>query len=221
MLRCRAIGLGGLALVCSTALEAQQSADELAQKAANPIADLMSIPFQNNTDFGLGPYDRTRNVLNIQPVIPLAHGKVITRTIIPIVWMPDIAAESGNLFTGLSDILITAFYVPEAGKVMWGVGPAFQIPSGGSTRGTNKWSIGPSMVALAQSGDWTLGVLANNIWSFAGSEQFPDVNQGLLQYFIVRQLGGGWYVNSAPIITVNWKADQGQPDPDRRRLPSG
>jgi hypothetical protein len=226
MMRTRAVGLTLSALVVSTSLAAQQSADELAQQsadelaqqsadelaqqAANPIANLMSIPFQNNTDFGLGPYDRTRNVLNIQPVVPLAHGKLITRTIIPFVWLPDISAETGSLSSGLSDITLTAFYVPSGGALMWGVGPVIEFPTGGASRGSEKWSVGPSIVLLKQSGPWTLGILANNVWSIAGDSARADVSRGLLQYFIVRQLGNGWYVNSAPINTANWKAESGQ-----------
>jgi hypothetical protein len=210
MLRYRTVGLLVLALICPTALEAQQSADELAQEAANPIANLVSVPFQLNNDFGLGEFDRTRNVLNIQPVVPLAGGKVVTRTIIPFVWVPDVGAESGTFSSGLSDVVFTAFYVPSGGSLMWGVGPVVELPTGGASRGSEKWSIGPSAVVLKQSGPWTLGVLANNVWSIAGEADRQSVNKGLLQYFIVRQLGDGWYVNSAPIITVNWKADSGQ-----------
>ncbi len=206
----RALAPVALILLSSSALQAQQSADELAQQAANPIADLMSVPFQNNTDFGLGEFNRTRNVLNIQPVIPLAGGKLITRTIFPIVWLPDVTAESGSYSSGLADIVFTAFYVPSGGSTMWGVGPVVEIPTGGAERGTQKWGLGPSLVVLAQPGPWTLGILANNVWSIAGDSDRDDVNRGLLQYFIVRQLGDGWYVNSAPIITVNWKADSGQ-----------
>lgn len=189
---------------------AQESAAALSKEAANPVADLISIPFQNNTDFSLGPYDRTRNVLNIQPVIPLAKGKIITRTIMPVVWLPDLGAETGSLSTGLGDTLFTAFYPVKAGSATLGVGPALELPTGGETRGSQKWSLGPSGLALVQPGPWTFGVLVNNVWSFAGSDDRSDVNKGLLQYFIVRQLGGGWYVNSAPAITVNWKAKPGQ-----------
>jgi hypothetical protein len=210
MMSTRAIGLTLSALVVSTTLAAQQSADELAQQAANPIADLMSIPFQNNTDFGLGDFDRTRNVLNIQPVVPLAHGKLITRTIVPFVWLPDVTAESGSASSGLSDIVFTAFYVPSGGALMWGVGPVVEFPTGGASRGSEKWSLGPSVVLLKQTGSWTLGILANNVWSIAGDEARASVNKGSLQYFIVRQLGNGWYVNSAPINTANWKAESGQ-----------
>jgi hypothetical protein len=120
MSRIHTAALAFLLGMTASALEAQQSAEELAEKAANPIADLMSIPFQNNTDFGLGQYDRTRNVLNIQPVVPLAGGKVITRTIIPFVWLPDVTAASGSFSSGLSDIVFTAFYVPSGGALMWG-----------------------------------------------------------------------------------------------------
>jgi hypothetical protein len=170
----------------------------------------MSVPVQLNYDFGLGEFDRTRNVLNLQPVVPLARGRIITRTIFPFVWIPDISAPSGSYSSGLSDIVFTTFYVPQAGSFMWGLGPALEIPSGGESRGTQKWSLGPSFVGLSQSGPWTLGFLVNNVWSIAGDSDAPDVNHGLAQYFIVRQLGDGWYVNSAPIITVNWEAESGQ-----------
>jgi hypothetical protein len=210
MRRVCTVGLAVAALACSATLAAQQSADELAQQAANPIADLMSIPFQNNTDFGLGEFDRTRNVLNIQPVVPLAGGRLITRTIVPFVWLPDVTAESGSFSSGLSDVVFTAFYVPSGGAFMWGVGPVVEFPTGGASRGTQKWSVGPSVVVLSQQGPWTLGILANNVWSIAGEADRQSVSRGSLQYFIVRQLGNGWYVNSAPINTANWKAESGQ-----------
>ena len=191
-------------------VRAQSSAQDLSQQAANPIANLMSIPLQLNNDFKLGNYDRTRNVLNVQPVIPLMGGKVITRTIFPFVWLPDITSETGTYSSGLSDLTFTAFFVPESQSLTWGVGPVVEMPSGGAERGTEKWSLGPSVVVLKQSSVWTLGILANNVWSVAGKSERSDVNKGLVQYFIVRQLGDGWYVNSAPIITVNWEAASGQ-----------
>jgi len=197
-------------VLVATGICAQPSQEELSQAAANPLADLMSFPFQNNTDFGIGPYDRSSNVLNVQPVIPLAGGKWITRTIFPFVWIPDISAESGLISSGLSDISFTTFYTPGGSSTMWGVGPILEFPTGGSQRGSEKWSAGLSGVVLAQPGKWTLGLLANNVWSYAGTDDRDDVNKGLLQYFAVYQLGGGWYLNSAPTITVDWQADSGQ-----------
>jgi hypothetical protein len=204
-------------LSSAESLAAQPTAEELSQQAANPLADLMSVPFQNNTDFGLGPFDRSANVLNIQPVIPLAEGRWITRTIFPFVWIPDVTAESGRIASGLSDVVFTAFYVPGGGTTMWGVGPILEFPTGGALRGAEKWSAGVSGVLLAQPGSWTLGLLANNVWSYAGESAREDVNRGLLQYFVVYQLGEGWYLNSAPIINVDWKADSGQ----RWKVPFG
>jgi hypothetical protein len=195
---------------CVPAQETEESATDLSQQAANPIANLMSFPFQNNTDFGLGEYDRSRNVLNIQPVIPLAGGKVITRTIFPFVWIPNTAADTGMYATGLSDIMFTAFYTPASGETMWGFGPVLEMPTGGEKRGSQKWNLGISGVILAQPGNWTLGALTNNVWSVAGKSERDDVNKGIFQYFVVYQLGNGWYVNSAPIISVNWKAEEGQ-----------
>mgnify|MGYP001826271592 FL=1 len=206
-----------VAAVLLPATLAAQSATELAETAANPIADLISVPLQLNHDFGLGEFDRTRNVLNIQPVVPLMGGRLITRTIIPFVWLPDITSESGTFSSGLADMQLTAFWVPESEGLMWGVGPILEFPTGGSERGSEKWNAGPSIVVLAQPAPWTLGLLANNVWSFAGDDERPDVNRGLAQYFIVRQLGNGWYVNSAPIITVNWEADSD----DRWTVPFG
>ncbi len=170
---------------------AQDESETLSQQAANPLADLMSFPFQNNLNINHGPYNRNVNVLNIQPVIPFAGGKIITRTIFPIVRIPDFSQESGKLTSGLSDIVFTTFYVPESKGIMWGIGPVVEIPTGGADRGTQKWSAGPSIVALAQPGDWTFGALINNAWSFAGKSDRKEVNHMLLNLFIVRQLGDG------------------------------
>ena len=188
-------------------VNAQQTQEELASEAANPLADIISLPFQNNLNMNYGEYNRNVNILNIQPVIPLAGGKVITRTIMPIVTIPDFANESGNLTTGLADMVLTAFYVPESKGLMYGFGPVIELPTGGSMRGSQKWSAGPSLVALFQTPIWTIGGLVNNAWSFAGDSDREDVNHMLINLFVVRQLGNGWYVNSAPIITADWTAD--------------
>ena len=196
----------------------QNSTEELSKQAANPVADLMSFPFQNNLNINQGPFDRNTNILNIQPVIPLLGGKVITRTVMPIVNIPDYGNESGKLTSGIADIVFTAFYKPESkGKLIWGLGPVLELPTGGSSRGSEKWSAGPSVLVMVQPGDWTVGGLVNNVWSFAGNSDRANVNRMLLNAFATRQLGNGWYVNSAPIITVDWTADSG----DQLTLPVG
>jgi len=186
-----------------SSVNAQESAEDLSKAAANPLADLISLPFQNNLNMNYGPYNRNVNVLNIQPVIPLFKGKIITRTIMPIVSIPDFSQGSGNESWGLGDMVLTGF---ESKGLMWGFGPVIELPTGGSTRGSQKWSAGPSLVVMAQPGDWTVGVLVNNAWSFAGKSDRSDVNHMLINAFVVKQLGGGWYVNSSPIITADWTA---------------
>jgi len=197
-----------LFLMISSLAIAQEDAEEnLSQMAANPLADLISLPFQNNLNMNYGEFNRNMNILNIQPVIPFANGRIITRTIFPIVSIPDFGSEEGMQTSGLSDIVFTAFYAPADQPFTWGIGPVLELPAGGSERGTEKWSVGPSFVALLQPRDWTLGVLVNNVWSFAGEESRADVNRMLFNLFIVKQLGDGWVVNSAPVITADWTAD--------------
>jgi hypothetical protein len=195
-------------MIGASSLIAQESEVELASEAQNPIADLISVPFQNNTYFNIGPHDRTRNVLNIQPVVPLADGKLIIRTILPVVWQPDISTESDGS-TGLGDLTFTAFYVPGSGDVTWGIGPVLAFPTGGCDRGTEKWSVGASGVIVATPSPWVVGMLINNVWSVAGADDRLDVNAMMLQYFINYNFPS-FFLTSAPIITANWEADSGQ-----------
>ena len=183
----------------------EKSAEELAALAQNPLADLMSFPFQNNSTFGVGEFDRTLNVLNIQPVLPFLNGRLITRTIIPIVSQP--VGENGTR-SGVSDINFTAFYSPPSRGATWGIGPIVVIPTGTDVS-SRKLSAGPSLVILKTTVTWVYGVLVNNIWSLAGDGNAPAVNQFLLQYFVNYNFPGGWYLSSAPIITANWKATGG------------
>jgi hypothetical protein len=203
-------------LVCAQELDKSQ----LAKIAQNPLANVMSFPFQNNTNFGLGPNDRTQNVLNIQPVIPFQVGNVliITRTIVPVIYQPDIFSESGGTF-GLGDLTLTAFFSPaKPGKILWGVGPVFQIPTAtDEVLGSGKWGLGPSVLGLVMHGRWVVGALVYNLWSFTGDSDRDDVNSFLLQYFVNYNFDRGWYVSSSPIITANWNA----PEDNKWTVPFG
>jgi hypothetical protein len=197
------------------------SAEELQKAVQNPVANLISVPFQNNIDFGSGPYDRTRNTLNIQPVVPLKLSEsvmLISRTILPVIIQPDLNTPNEGAF-GLGDINPTFFFSPaKPGKLIWGIGPSFVLPSATDRAlGSGKWSAGPSVVALAQPGKWTIGALVSNVWSFAGQESRPAVNSMSLQYFINHNFSKGWYFTSAPIITGNWRAGDG----DKWLMPVG
>jgi hypothetical protein len=194
--------------------EHPSNSTEALQKATqNPVANLISVPLQNNTNFDIGPYDRTQDVLNIQPVIPVHLTKnwmLISRIIQPIVWQPYPTQTTGGEY-GFGDMNPTFFLSPaKPKKIIWGAGPAFVIPTATDTvLGQGKFSLGPSFVALAQPGHWTIGALINNVWSVAGSGSRPNVNQMLLQYFINYNLKKGWYISVGPIITANWKASSG------------
>jgi len=196
--------------------EAANSAEALQKATQNPVANLISVPLQDNTNFGVGPYNGTQNVLNIQPVIPVQltpNWNLINRVILPVVWQPYTGSNPANASLGtfgLGDLNPTVFLSPaHPGKFIWGVGPAFVFPTATDpTLGQGKWSIGPSFVVLAQPGHWTLGLLVNNVWSFAGESNRPTVNQFLAQYFVNYNLSDGWYLTSAPIITANWAAAQ-------------
>ena len=191
--------------------EPTSSDEELAKKAQNPIANLISLPFQNNTSFDIGPHDRTQNVLNIQPVIPFDLGdwNLITRTIAPVVYQPDVLSESGGTW-GLGDINATLFMSPKSDSdFMWGAGPIFSFPTAtDDVLGTGKWGIGPSGVVVYTPGDWVLGALVNNVWGAGGDSDRDNTNRGLFQYFVNYNLPDSWYLTSAPIITADWKEDQ-------------
>jgi len=201
------------ALLLATSLGAQSAAPDkdteaLAKATQNPVANLISVPFQNNTNFAIGPYNRTQNILNIQPVIPVKLSPrvmLVSRIIQPVVWQPYSSQTTGGEF-GFGDMSPTFFLSPaKPGKLIWGAGPAWVFPTAtNQLLGQGKVSIGPSVVALMQPGHWSLGVLTNNVWSFAGSGGRPEVNQFLVQYFITYNLKKGWNVSSSPIITANW-----------------
>jgi hypothetical protein len=94
------------------------SAEELAEKLSNPIASLISVPFQNNTDVGIGAYNGSRNTLNFQPVIPISLSpslNMITRVVLPIITQQDITAPGAKQI-GLSDAVVSAFFSPAEAK---------------------------------------------------------------------------------------------------------
>jgi hypothetical protein len=187
--------------------DAAGSAEELAKKVQNPVADLISVPIQYNLGFNAGPYNLQQNVINIQPVIPIKLSEdwnLITRTIIPILAVPD-GGRDGHA-GGVGDLQITAFLSPaKAKKFIWGVGPIVQLPTATQpVLGQGMYCLGPSAVALTMQGPIVAGVLANNIWSVGGWRS-QNVNQMLVQPFFNYNFKHGWYFTSAPIMTANWE----------------
>jgi hypothetical protein len=205
--------------------EGEQS---LAKQSQNPVGDVVSLPFENNVLFGLGPSDSHAYVLNVKPVYPVRLGKLnlINRLILPVIYAEgqdvtlseqqsvllgfggEARLANGSAF-GLGDATYQAFFSPaEPGPVIWGIGPAFVLPTATDNRfAGDKWSAGVSAVALAMPGRWVVGTLVQNVWSFAGDGGADDVNQFMVQPFANYNLDGGWYLNTSPVITADWEAD--------------
>jgi opacity protein-like surface antigen len=187
--------------------------EDLAKQSQNPIADLVSVPFQSNTNFNTGPFNRTQEVLNIQPVVPMHINEdwnMISRTIIPVISQPDPLIDSST--NGIGDITQSLFLSPvHSGALIWGAGPVFTIPSATDPiLGQGKVLLGPTIVLLTTPGHWVIGVLANNQWSVGGDPLRPRVNAFLAQPFVNYNLEHGWYLSTSPIITANWLAAPGQ-----------
>lgn len=200
-----------------------EAADKLRKAAQNPVASLISVPIQENWNFNIGSANRTQNVMNIQPVIPLSAGtnwNLIIRWITPVVYQPfavNVPQPPGPLVQvqsgvyGFGDMQPAFFFSPKKGKVIWGLGPQMLLPTATNTTilGQGKFGLGPTAVVLVQPGKWTLGFLANNVWSVAGHSDRPDVNQFLFQYFINYNLAKGWYLTWQPTLTANWEMKNG------------
>lgn len=220
----RAIVIGLLAVtLCPPAVAAQQAGSaqaassdqqaDLAKKLANPISDLVSVPFQFNWEQNVGIGDETRFVLNVQPVIPFSISSdwnMIARVIMPFVSQPTLF-DGGMPASGVSDIVTSFFFSPKAGGLIWGVGPVISLPSTSApTLGTGKWSAGPTVVGLKQTGPWTVGALWNQLWSFAGNDARNDVNQMFLQPFLAYQANRTLTITVQSETTGNWKVDEGR-----------
>ena len=175
------------------AMDEQAKAAELAKQLQNPIAALISVPFQNNVDWGAGAGDDGYQYrLNIQPVIPITLNEtwnLISRTILPVVYQDKvIVLPDDDNQAGLSDVVQSLFFSPQAPTAagwIWGAGPVFLLPvATDDLLGADKWGAGPTVVVLKQEKGWTYGALSNHIWSFAGDDARADVNAAYLQPFL-------------------------------------
>lgn len=197
---------GGLA---SSIASAQQNADELAKALSNPVASLVSVPFQYNYDETYDD-DGSRHTLNIQPVIPISISQdwnLISRTVFPVIHQSDVIP--GRSQTGLGDTVQSLFFSPKeptAGGLIWGVGPAMLLPTGTDDLGADTWGIGPTFVVLKQTGPWTLGLLANHIADVGGSPR-RDISATFVQPFIARAFSGGRTLTFNAEATYDWNSN--------------
>ena len=184
--------------------------EDLAKQLSNPIASLVSVPFQFNWEQNVGPSEATRFVLNVQPVMPFSMNQdwnLIVRLIAPLVSQPALI-DGGVAASGIGDITTSFFISPAKSGIIWGAGPVVVLPSTSEpTLGTGKWSAGPTIVALKQTGPWTVGALWNQVWSFSGDSGRSDVNQMFLQPFLAYQATRTITLTMQSEMTANWNAE--------------
>lgn len=199
------------ATVLSTMAHAQDS--DIQKQLSNPIASLTLLPIQVNYDARIGPdRDGHRVTTNIQPVTPFkldSEWSLVIRTIVPVVGQSDIFPGAGDQF-GLGDTLQSFFLVPQSvNGFTWGVGPAILWRTGTETLLTSgKWGAGPTAVALQQTGPWTVGMLTNHVWSFAGDDNRADVSSTFLQPFVAYAASGGWTYTLNSESSYDWVGEQ-------------
>jgi len=188
-----------------------ESSEDLVKKLQNPVANLISVPLQYNADFGIGSNNATKSTLNIQPVIPItlnANWNLITRTILPVIYQDSIANGISSRF-GLGDTVQSFFLSPAQSSVIWGLGPVFLWPTAtNDILGSGKYGAGPTAVVLKQTSGWTFGILANQIWSYAGASDRASVNATFLQPFISYMLPTYTTFGLNTESTYSWSANQ-------------
>lgn len=191
---------------------ASEEAAALAKRLSNPVASLISVPFQNNFDFNMGPNDGGwRYTMNFQPVIPITlndNWNLISRTIVPIMHQNDVVGTSDQ--TGVGDIVQSFFFSPSKTEpFIWGFGPVLLIPTATNDfLGTEKFGIGPTFVILKQQSGWTYGALLNHIWSVAGKDSRADVNSTFLQPFLSYTTRTAWTFTLNTESTYDWMGEQ-------------
>ena len=202
----------------ATGQESQEA--ELAKKLQNPVAALISVPIQNNWDFGIGPAHAMKYTANIQPVIPISiseNWNLILRTIVPVIYAEAVSdnplapASARQNHSGLGDTTQSFFFSPKAPVGGWiiGAGPVGYYPTATEEQlGGGKWGAGPTLVALQQQHGFTYGILANQIWSFAGQQDRQNINATYLQPFcsFTTKTFTTFSVNTES--TYNWQANQ-------------
>lgn len=200
-------------------LQTQAAADgadagELAKKLSNPVASLISVPFQSNIDFGMGPGDDGwRYTMNIQPVVPISlntEWNLIVRTIVPIVYQDDVVNDGGSDQFGLGDTTQSFFLSPAQSDPIWGIGPVVLWPTAtNDSLGSEKWGAGLTGLVLKQHGPWTYGILANHIWSVAdhGGDR-PYLSTTFLQPFLAYNAPSGFGVTIQTETTYDWNNEQ-------------
>jgi hypothetical protein len=204
-----------LAFAVTPARAQELTKAELARLSQNPIANLISVPIENDFNLNVGPDRGLQDVLKVQPVFPITlspNWNLITRTTIPVIFNPRVGPIGP--VGGLGDIQLSGFFSPvPSGSWTWGAGPIMQYPTHTDrTLGNDNLGLGPTgvVVHIEHGSPWLFGVLVNNVWSLATNAMARPYSNGLLEPFVNYNFGDGWYLHSSPIVTMDWLAPPGQ-----------
>jgi len=185
---------------------------DIAKESENPIGNLTILPFENYTNFQVGPNKGTQNILEFEPVVPVhlnADWNLINRAVIPVVWNPDLSPFP-SVPQAFAPTDYSAFLSPRNPINGWtvGAGPIVQLPTATSpTVGSSVWGLGPTAVVVKTTEHIVAGALVNNVWSLGGVASGPGGKRYatfLLEPFFNYNFGHGWFVSSAPLITADW-----------------
>lgn len=210
--------LGGPAFGADGASAPGDDTLDLAIEDLNPLTRMYVMRFEDNVQFGFGPDDEPLNFFRIQPLIPFElspRWTLLTRVLVPLAHAPW--PETAD---GLGDVNVTSLLTPAQGRrFVWGVGPTFALPTASHDRlGTNKWAAGPAAGAVYNSRRWQVGLIVQNLWSFAGDGSRDKVNLMAIRPTVSYHLEHGWYLSSSPSIAADWAA---RDDDNRWLVPVG
>lgn len=191
-----------------------QNEGELAKQLVNPFTTLVRVPIQLGYDDRIGEANAgSAHTLNIQPLVPFAldaDWTIISRTTLTITAQNDIALGAGSQF-GLGDTLQSFFLAPRklsAVSAAWGAGLAMLLPTAtDDLLGAKKWGLGPTGGVFKDVGPWTIGILANHIWSVAGSGA-STISSTFLQPVLSYATADAWSYTLQTEATYDWKARQ-------------
>jgi hypothetical protein len=189
--------------------DAANSDEDPAKKLSDPVANVISVPFQNHVDFRGGA---ARDTLNVEPGIPFSLNNdwvLITRNIVPITGATSGLSRTGHDAFGMGDITSIFFLSPKqatSGGWIWGASPVALLPlATEKALGAGKFGLGPTAVLLRQDSGWTYGALANQIWSIAGPGGRAPISATFFQPFLAYTWKDGFTLNGNGESSFDWE----------------